>query len=247
MLKDYVSTFDGTLASLSAPTRTIYLLILKRKTHEDKRYCKKDQFFHSVENWAEASGYSIRTIQYSLKELRDLGIIEWEVRPGRSNLYTHKKYITIYKPKKQSIYCTPPMHQMHPTPAPNAPITTKDLTVKDLTTTHTWLNDQLLNSLIAQYGKEAVDDRVVVISAMNGKIKNKAGLLVDSLRRGYIPTCKELREKEEKERKRNLIDNEIERKRKEQEEREKAWAKSDPNAGKNAIAELMSKLGDVRE
>ena len=181
MRKDYVSTFDGTLASLSAPTRLVYLLILKRKAHKDNKYCKKDQFFHSVENISEASGYKTRAVKYALKELRDLEVIDWTERPGRSTLYTHKKYITIYTPKNYtnekytpenprisctpantSIPCTPPMHQVHPTYAPHAPITTKDLTNKDLTTTD-WLSDKLLDRLIKEYTIEAINERVVAI------------------------------------------------------------------------------------
>jgi hypothetical protein len=205
MRKNYVSTFDGTLSSLSAPARTIYLLILKIKAHQDNRYCKKDQFFHSVEKFVEISGYKNRAVKYALQELRDIKVLDWIERPGRSTLYTHIKYITIFNPCKP---CTTVVHLMHPTHAPNAPITTKDLTNKDLTTT--WLDDQLRDKLIKSHGEQAVNDRVVVISKMNGNVKNKAGLLVDSLKRGYMPASKELREKEEKERKNELIQARIE-------------------------------------
>lgn len=237
--KDYASQFDGTLASLSAPARTIYLLILKRKAHEDNRYCKKDQFFHSVENWTEASGYKERAVQYALKELRDLGIIEWQERPGRSTLYTHKKYITIYKPKNKRIPCTPPVHSMHPPCASNAPITTKDLTDKDLTTT--WLNEKLSNTLIAKYGIDAVNDRVVVISKMNGKIQNKAGLLVASLKGNYIPDSKELREKEKSIAKAKLITDRIEKDRLEREEIVKAHEESKMTP--KQIKEMFDQIG----
>jgi hypothetical protein len=87
----------------------------------------------------------------------------------------------------------------------------------NLTTTEL-LNQKLFYNLIEQYGQKAVSDRVVVISKMNGQIKNKTGLLVASLKGNYIPTCKEFREKEKSEAHSKWIDQENEKRRKEIEE-----------------------------
>lgn len=55
----------------------------------------------------------------------------------------------------------------------------------------------LIAKLIRKYGREAVQTRVVVISALNGKVTSPTGLLIDSLENDYIPTApKEVRDKQ---------------------------------------------------
>lgn len=240
MRKDYVSKFDGTLASLSAPARTIYLLILKIKAHEDNKYCLKDQFFHSVEKFVEISGYETRAVKYALKELRELKIVDWIERPGRSTLYTHKKYITIYTPKNKCTLCTPLMHLMHPTHAPDAPITTKDLTTKDLTTTDD-LEFKTYNEFVRQFGKERVDVVVKSLKGMNGSVNNFWGYVRSALKNGYIPTNKTSQQAEAKAKHLKFVEEEAEKFRSEQEQLQIESDKGDREYAKNIVSEFLSK------
>jgi len=238
--KDYTSNFNGTLASLQEATRLIYLLTLRYKAHEDNEYCLKDQFFHSIKWFADESGYSERTVINAFNDLKKLNIIEAEERPGRSTLYTVKVFIPPHK--NQRIRFTTDMNQIHTTPESDSPITTIDLTTIDLTTTHKWLKDSLLTKAIRLHGQEWADVVVNRISRMNGHIRDKGAYFNWCIKTHIIPNSEELRAKEANEKHKKYLDEQIEKSRKEQEEREKAWAESDPEAGKKALAEFMSKI-----
>jgi len=62
------------------------------------------------------------------------------------------------------------------------------------TTTHTdgvvaefGLSEKKMKKLIDEYGEEAVMKRVDIISRKNGDVSSKAGLLIHSLKEGYVP------------------------------------------------------------
>ncbi len=94
-----------------------------------------------------------------------------------------------------------------------------------------------------KYGAMEVEKRVEIIAKMNGKVKNKIGLLVDSLKKGYIPTCKELREAE-KARKRKEASRKAAQKVQEDLDRiEREAAEADPLVVAAAIREANELLG----
>jgi hypothetical protein len=212
------------------------------RAYQDNDHCLKNQFFHGIDTLASLANMSHKHTVYAIKELIDRGILKRYPRPGRSTIYE-------YIPCQPSVLETPPTSTQKTLPPSvfTTPHNNSDLTDLDLTTTQ-WLCGKLLDDLVNKYGKEAVSNRVVVISKMNGQIKNKAGLLVDSLRKGYIPTSKELREKEANEKHRKFLDEKIKKDRQEQEEREKGFERDyDPETAKKAIADIMAKLGEIRQ
>jgi hypothetical protein len=189
--KDYTKYFDGSLASLPEATRLIYLLALRNKAHKDNRYCLKDQFFHSVKWFADESGYTERTVINAFNDLKKLKILDWQERPGRSTLYTVKVFIP---PHKNDFRFTPPLNQIHPTPESDSPITTRDLTNIDLTTTQ--INVKKYNDMVQEFGKETVDVVVESIRNRNGKIRNPTGQMIHALRNGYNLKTPEMIQKE---------------------------------------------------
>ena len=108
-----------------------------------------------------------------------------------------------------------------------------------------WIDDLSLESLIKKHGEKYVLDRAIPINKANGKIKDKKSCLEDSLKLGYIYTCKELKEQEQKEKHKKYVDEQIEKNRLEQEERERLLAERDPEAGNKAIAEFLSKIDEA--
>jgi len=203
---------DGTLTTLS--NRAVRMLSVAQDVRAfwDNDRCKKNQFFHSIDKLAELAGLSRPHAVYALKELEEKGIIIREHRHSHSTLYTYVENSDVKVTKSNHQTVTKSNHQKvtlrnHRTTVPERSY---------LTTT--WLDDQLRDKLISYYGEQAVNDRVVVIASLNGKIKNKTGLLVDSLKRGYMPASKELQEKEEKKRHEKAIQDHIDR---DQQERDK--------------------------
>ena len=108
-----------------------------------------------------------------------------------------------------------------------------------------WIDDLSLESLIKKHGEKYVLDRAIPINRANGKIKDKKSCLEDSLKLGYIYTCKELKEQEQKEKHKKYVDEQIEKNRQEQEERERLFSEQDPEAGNKAIAEFLSKIDEA--
>lgn len=214
---------------LSSSAKIVYHVTRRIKNH------KTDSFFHSSQKIADIAGISLRSCQYALDELVQKGILKETPRPGHTSLYT---FISTADLDPCRI-CTPDVQNLHPTPAEFAPITTSALTNSDLTTTVTWLNDSLKDQLIKQYGLYEVEKRVVVISKMNGKIKNKAGLLRHSLINNYIPTCKELQEKEEQEQREAKIQAKIEA---ERIERLKMFEKMEEQKANINISEMFQNM-----
>ena len=212
---------------LSSPAKIIYHVTRRIKNHQT------ESFFHAVNTLADIAGISERSCQHALNELVQHCILKRTERPGHSTLYTFISTVDL------APFCTPVQQILHLTPAEYAPITTSDLTNSDLTTT--WLTEKLSYSLVSQYGQQAVSDRVVVISKMNGQIKNKAGLLVASLKGGYIPDSKELREKEKKENQSKWIDEKIKKEKKESEEMKKLYEQSTLTSGQ--IKEMVDQVG----
>ena len=216
---------------LSSPAKIVYHVTRRIKNHQT------ESFFHAVNTLATLTGISERSCQYALNELVNHGILKRTERPGHSTLYTFIQTADLAA-------------TLHPSPAEFAPHPRKicthnnsDLTDSDLTTTE-WLTEKLSNTLVAKYGPQAVSDRVVVISKMNGKIGNKAGLLVASLKGNYIPASKELREAEERQRITLAIEAKSEKQSQEYEkmiqEREKSSGKIDLTS---EFEKLIAKIG----
>jgi hypothetical protein len=197
---------------LSTPAQIVYHVTRRIKNH------KTDSFFHSIETLIKATGKSECTVRRGLNDLVKAGILSRTERIGHTALYKFISIAPLYPHQSDTL----PLSNRYPSPINliqggpqsdthnNSPLTDRPLTT-------TWLDDQLCDKLISSYGEQAVNDRVVVIASLNGKIKNKAGLLVDSLKRGYMPASKELREKEEKARHEELIQARIETERLERE------------------------------
>jgi hypothetical protein len=104
-----------------------------------------------------------------------------------------------------------------------------------------WIDDLSLESLIKKHGEKYVLDRAIPINKANGKIKDKKSCLEDSLKLGYIYTCKELKEQEQKEKHKKYVDEQIERNRLEQEERERLLAERDPELPNRLLADFNKK------
>jgi hypothetical protein len=95
--------------------------------------------------------------------------------------------------------------------------------------------------MIKKHGEKYVLDRAIPINKANGKIKDKKSCLEDSLKLGYIYTCKELKEQEQKEKHKKYVDEQIERNRLEQEERERLLAERDPELPNRLLADFNKK------
>jgi len=234
---DYVN--DEVYKKLSVRARIMFSVVEHAKANQDKELCLKNQFFHSINKLANLADLSRPHAVYALKELEQKGIITREHRHGHSTLYTYipaennDLMVTLRNLPKVTL-------RNLPTVTPCNHITTVPEQIQ-LTTTE-WLSPQLHDQLIRQYGESAVNDRVVVIDKMNGKVKNKAGLLRQSLREGYIPTSKEYRDEEAEEKRHNLIDEQMEKARLEREQ----W-EYNPEMPKKAIAEFLAKLEKAEE
>jgi len=109
-----------------------------------------------------------------------------------------------------------------------------------------WIDDLSLESLIKKHGEKYVLDRAIPINRANGKIKDKKSCFEDSLKLGYIYTCKELKEQEQKEKHKKYVDEQIEKNRLEQEERERSFSESDPEAVRKLIADCIANLGNTK-
>lgn len=220
------------LAKLSKDAALMYHVAVRSKNK------KTNQFFKRIDVLAYEAGLNHYSAVYAIKELKDNGILSRKTRPGHSSIYTLLQELPLSEPKEKAT--TRPVAQgYHPPVAQGYHITT-DFNINNLTTTD-WLSENLSKTLISQYGSQAVEDRVVVISKMNGKIQNKAGLLVASLKGGYIPDSKELREKEKSIAKEKLIAERIEKDRLEREETERAYAES--VLTHEQIREMIDRIG----
>jgi hypothetical protein len=186
---------------------------------------KTNQFYHQIDKLAEYAGLNHYSGVYAIKGLIDKKIISRESRPGHSSIYTFLQELNLFEPAsdKEKATTRSVAQGYHQPVAQGYHITT---TPNNNNLTTTWLTEKLSNSLIAKYGQKPVSDRVVVISKMNGQIKNKAGLLVASLKGNYIPASKELREKEESQRIALAIEAKSEKDRLEREEIVKAHEES---------------------
>ena len=109
-----------------------------------------------------------------------------------------------------------------------------------------WIDDLSLESLIKKHGEKYVLDRAIPINRANGKIKDKKSCLEDRLKLGYIYTCKEIKEQEQKEKHKKYVDEQIEKNRLEQEERERSFSESDPEAVRKLIADCIANLGKTK-
>lgn len=180
---------------LSLQERAMYHAIVKSKNKET------NQFFHRIDKLAYRAGLDHKSAVYAIRGLIDKEIISRESRPGHSSLYTFLKDLPLEdETASDNVFATTRSVQVsHQQPVAQSHHITTGFKQSNLTTTE-WLNENLLKTLTAKYGSQAVEDRVVVISKLNGKIGNKTGLLVASLKGNYIPASKELREAEERQR-----------------------------------------------
>lgn len=213
---------------LSAPAKIVYHITRRVKNHQT------ESFFHAIETIARLAGISECSTRRGLEDLVRKGILKRTERPGHSTLYTFIQTADL------ALFDTPLLPNLIPHPSQIDTHNNSDLTNSDLTTT-VWLTEKLSNTLVAKYGPQAVSDRVVVISKMNGKIRNKAGLLVASLKGNYIPASKELREKEKKENQSKWIDEKIKKEKKESEEMKKLYEQSTLTSGQ--IKEMFDQVG----
>jgi len=216
---------------LSPSAKIVYHVIRRIKNH------KTESFFHSTQKIADIAGISLRSCKYALDELIRQGILKATERPGHTTLYTFISTADLAQ------FCTPTVQDLHPTRAEFAPITTSALTNSDLTTT--WLSDFLFSKAIKLHGKEWTDVVVDRISRMNGNIKDKGAYFNWCIQTNIIPTSKELKAQEAKEKHKKYIDEQIEKSQRENEERERIWSERDPEAGNKAITELISKINEA--
>jgi len=209
-------------SDLSTPAQIVYHVTRRIKNH------KTDSFFHSIETLIKATGKSECTVRRGLNDLVKAGILSRTERIGHTALYKFISTAPLYPHQSDTL----PLSNRYPSPINliqggsqsdthnNSPLTDRDLTT-------IWLDDQLRDKLISSYGEQAVNDRVVVIASLNGKIKNKTGLLIHSLKNNYIPESKELRENKEKAQHEKAIQDRIDR---DQAERDKTIQEYEQNS-----------------
>ena len=221
---------------LSLQGRAMYHAVVRSKNKET------NQFFHRIDKLAHRAGLDHKSAVYAIKELIDNEIISRESRPGHSSLYTFLKELPLEDESAlNNVFATTRSVQVsHQQPVAQSHHITTGFKQSNLTTT-VWLDKNLLKTLTAKYGSQAVEDRVVVISKMNGQIKNKSGLLVASLKGGYIPDSKELREKEKSIAKAKLVEERIEKDRLEREKMERLHEES--KLTPEQIKEMFDEIG----
>lgn len=169
-------------SNLTLPEQSLYHVIFRVKNHNN------DQFFHSIKTLQRLTGLSERAVQYALRGLEKKGIISRRERYARTSVYTMIDTAKlIQKNPDTPAYYAPHPAQHAPQSAYYAPITVNNPNRYNLTTTQEFPSKILYDKLITEYDKEKVDRNVAVILNLDGKIKNKNGLLVDSLRKGYTP------------------------------------------------------------
>ncbi len=185
--------WDGHFATLQPATGKVLYVVATIADY------KSGEFYHSINTIATLAGVSKGSVKRALRELQQWKppIIEMHQRPG-------KTAIRIYCPTRDrpesiqdvdnSARPGSPMIRGGITHDPGTRITHDPLTVFKTTeeTTTQDISPKLVDKLIEKYGFDEVHARVVVISKMNGRVANKDGLLVDSLKHGYIPSDKEL-------------------------------------------------------
>jgi len=256
---------DKTYKGLSPKARIMFGVVVDVRAHQDNEFCLKNQFFHAIDTLADLADLSHKHAVYAIKELIDRGILKRYPRPGQSTLYE-------YIPYEPSVVRTPPP-SVFKTPPPSVPTTPHNNCIEQiqLTTTNNvneevvvvfeksvrkeeetidmkfdWIDDLSLESLIKKHGEKYVLDRAIPINKANGKIKDKKACLEDSLKLGYIYTCKEIKEQEQKEKHKKYVDEQIEKNRLEQEERERSFSESDPEAVRKLIADCIANLGKTK-
>jgi hypothetical protein len=198
--------------------------------------------FPSQETLAQKTECSSRTIRRAIKKFKSLGILTTE-STGKSLTYTFH-IVSNESDRTPTCPTRVDINNVLPDRTPTCPTNNSSPNNSNITTTE-WLDPQLRDLLIRQYGESAVNDRVVVISKMNGEIKrSKPGLLIKSLRGGYIPTCKEYRDKEAEEKRRKFQDEQMEKARLDREQWDNNY---DPQTANKALAEIMAKLEKAEE
>lgn len=101
------------------PTTQKFILVSLADQANDDGVC-----WPSINHLCKRTGLSTRAVFDGLKKLEELGHITRKSRPGHSNVF-------VIHPKQNVVTCGdtpaprayPPLHQVHTTPAPRAPIT----------------------------------------------------------------------------------------------------------------------------
>ena len=203
---DFDFVWSGKFAKLQPATKTILYVLASIASHET------GEFYHSASTIAKLAGVGRASVFRAFQELEatEPPILVSLPRPGKT---TQRFYCADRNYDPTRLTHETPTRLTHETPPVSPMRHEQQILTRDLETTTDDFPENLLLKLVDQYGKEEVEKRVVVISRMNGKVKNKPGLLVHSLKNGYIPTDKETEDKTQAERKRKAI-------RMQQEERE---------------------------
>lgn len=205
------------------------------------------EFYHSVGTIARLAGLSRRSATRAIKELEELTppiIQTQEKRPGKPTI---RIYLPALRDVDNSARGVSPMAQgydTHVSPTYDTHVS-QTLTTEQNKQQQTGFSDKFINKLVNEYGFEEVHARVVVISKMNGRIENPRGLLVHSLKRGYIPVDKELAAKQKMERRRQAEDAHSKRLQEEHEEAKRLRDDADPEVVAAEIAKCMAMLDAI--
>jgi hypothetical protein len=199
-------------------------------------------------NIAEQAGVSYMSVRRAEAELESAGAIQYIKRLPHSKEYKFLKEIPLVdnyesdqsSMNNESVHARTMTVFTHEQCKQQIPLNRSLLTTTDV-------NLKKYNDLVNIYGKDLVDIVVESVKKRNGSVKNLTGYVIHALKNGYIPKTPEQIEQERKEEKRNMLDEDIEQSRREQEEIERLHNQSDPEAGKKAIQQFLSKLGEVRE
>lgn len=207
---DFNFIWSGHYAKLKDPTKILLYVIAGVCNHTT------GEFYHGVPTLAHLAGISERSTQYALRELEthDPPIISSEPRPGKPANKTHlptAKFTQDKFSQKRGAPHAPggaphapvPVHHMHP----NNRGTTTDKT----TTAANQISPALIADMTELYGEKRVLNVVVSMRSMNGEVKNANAYFRVCCERGWIPTSRKAKERQETASAITELENELER------------------------------------
>lgn len=128
MKEEYLKTYTWMNTLRGGMLRDVYALIYQLQ--------RKSEVKVTVAYIAERLGYSNRSVQYAIAELKEMGLLEVGYADGKRSIFkalNHANLAPLEKASNPRKVCTPanlaPLQDLHPTPAnlaPPTPYITKD-------------------------------------------------------------------------------------------------------------------------
>ena len=243
----------GEFSKLDNATKAIYHVVTAIASFAN------GQFFHSADQIADLAGYSHNSVDRALAQLLERKVISVVLqRPGETTLYAYNfvadgadrgGHSTIDpRPIPHAAQPPPsPMSQgrpMHESP-PDPPMSREQDLFNEMRTTTAAdrISSSLITRMISRFGENRVQPVVVAMRSMDGEVKDANAYFCSAVTKGYVPTSKSARGKEEKKRKDEARASRQEEFRQEYDQMVREYEESDPIEVQREIAKANRLLG----